>query len=90
MSLILTERPANGGLLRISHQSPGYDFGHFLREIANSLRRTFEKLPFLGDRRPETRFDLHCLAELAVQLAQFSALAAGKLGTPSQHCRAGH
>jgi hypothetical protein len=50
MSLILTERPANGGLLRISHQSPGYDFGHFLREIANSLRRTFEKLPFLGDR----------------------------------------
>jgi hypothetical protein len=30
MSLILTKRPDNGGLLRISHQSPGYDFEHFL------------------------------------------------------------
>jgi hypothetical protein len=48
--LIFAERPANGGLLRIGHQSPGSDFGHSQREIADSLRRTFEKLPFLGDR----------------------------------------
>jgi hypothetical protein len=54
LSLILVERPANGGLLRIGHQSPGSDFGHSRSEIADSLRRTFEKLPFLGDcgRRP--------------------------------------
>jgi hypothetical protein len=53
-SLILAERPANGGLLRISHRSLGSDFEHSHREIADSLRRTFEKLPFLGDcgRRP--------------------------------------
>jgi hypothetical protein len=52
--LILAERLANGVLLRISHQSPGSDFGHSQSEIADSLRRTFEKLPFLGDcgRRP--------------------------------------
>ena len=54
MSLILAERPANGGLLQISHQSPGSDFGHSQSETADSLRRTLEKLPFLGDcgRRP--------------------------------------
>jgi hypothetical protein len=54
LSLILVERPANGGLLRIGHQSPGSDFGHSRSEIADSLPRTFEKLPFLGDcgRRP--------------------------------------
>src|ERR1700694_612789 len=49
LSLILAERPANGGLLRIGHQSPGSDFGHSRSEMADSLRRTFEKLPFLGD-----------------------------------------
>ena len=54
MSPILAEMPANGGLLRTSRQSLGSDFGHSRSEIANSLRRTFEKLPFLGDcgRRP--------------------------------------
>src|ERR1019366_5236999 len=54
MSLILAEKPANGGLLRIIHQSPGSNFRHSQSEIAHSLRRTFEKLPFLGDcgRRP--------------------------------------
>jgi hypothetical protein len=36
-----------------------------------------------GDR---VRSALH--GELAVQLAEFSALAAGKLGMPSPHCRA--
>ena len=41
-------------LLRIGHQSPDSDFGHSRSELANSLRQTFEKLPFLGDcgRRP--------------------------------------
>src|ERR1700733_16091185 len=35
LSLILAERPANGGLLRIGHQSPGSDFGHSRSEIAD-------------------------------------------------------
>ena len=45
---------SNGGLLRISHRSPGSDFGHSQSETADNLRRTFEKFPFLGDcgRRP--------------------------------------
>jgi hypothetical protein len=30
-------------------------------------------------------FDLDCVAELAVQLAEFSALAGGKMGTLSPH-----
>jgi hypothetical protein len=56
MSLILAERPANGGLLRISQRSPGSNFRHSQSEIADSLRQTFEKLPFLGDcgRRPDS------------------------------------
>jgi hypothetical protein len=37
--------------------------------------------------RPETGFDLHCVAELAVQFAKFSAMAAGKLGMPSPRRR---
>jgi hypothetical protein len=49
MSLVLAERPANGGLLRISHQSLGSNFRHSQREIADSLGRTFEIFPFLGD-----------------------------------------
>jgi hypothetical protein len=36
---------------------------------------------------PENGFDVHCVAELAVPFAKFSALAAGKLGMPSPHCR---
>jgi hypothetical protein len=35
--------------------------------------------PVFGRQRPETGFDRDCVAELAVQLAKFSALAAGKL-----------
>src|SRR5664279_2192714 len=38
LSLILAERPANGELLRIGHQSPGSDFGHSRSEVADSLR----------------------------------------------------
>ena len=49
ISLILAERPANGGLLRISHEFLGSDIGHSRSEIADSLRQIFEKLPFLGD-----------------------------------------
>jgi hypothetical protein len=39
--------------------------------------------------RPETGFDLHYVAEFAVQLARFSGMAAGKLGMPGAHCGAG-
>src|SRR3981081_1367817 len=49
MSLILAERPANGGLLRIGGLSLDSEFGQFRSKIADSLRQTFEKLPFLGD-----------------------------------------
>jgi hypothetical protein len=53
-SLILAERPAIGGLLRISLQSPGSNLGHSLAQLGDSLRLMFEKLPFSGDwgRRP--------------------------------------
>jgi hypothetical protein len=52
--LILAERPANGGLLRISGQSPGSVIGSFGSEIVESLRPIPGKFPFLGDcaRRP--------------------------------------
>ena len=50
MPLIPAERPSNGGLSRISHRSPGSDLGHSQSAIADNLQRTFEKLPFLGDR----------------------------------------
>ena len=35
---------------------------------------------------PFAGFDLHCVAELTVQLAKFSALADGKLAMSSPHC----
>jgi hypothetical protein len=65
--------------LRIRPQSPGSGFRHFPTKIAGSLRRTL-KIPVFGRRRPETGFDLHCLAYFAVKLAKFSTLAAGKMG----------
>src|SRR5712691_6453081 len=49
MVLTLAERPANGGLLRISYQPPRSNFRHSRNEFADGLRQTFEKLPFLGD-----------------------------------------
>jgi hypothetical protein len=49
MSLILAERPANGVLLRTGGQSLDSELGQFQSKIADSLRQTFEKLPFLGD-----------------------------------------
>src|SRR5712664_457856 len=45
IALMLADRPANGGLLRISRQSPGSDLRHSPRETADSLWRTLEKLP---------------------------------------------
>ena len=39
----------NGGLSRIRGRSPDVKFGHFQVEIADSLLRTFEIFPFLGD-----------------------------------------
>jgi hypothetical protein len=47
--LILAERPANGGLLRISHRSPGSDFGHSQSEIADSFWSHVGIFPFSGD-----------------------------------------
>jgi hypothetical protein len=81
----MPERPANGGVLRIGYQSPGSETGRFGSEIADSLRQKFEIFPFSGDggRRPGS--DLHCVAELAVYLAKFSALAGGKLGMLIPH-----
>ena len=51
---VMPVMPASGRPLRIGGRSPGSGFGQFQSEIADSLRRTFEKLPFLGDcgRRP--------------------------------------
>jgi hypothetical protein len=47
--LLLAERSASGGLLRISRRSLGSDFPYSQREIDDSLPQMFEKLPFLGD-----------------------------------------
>src|ERR1700724_3572200 len=47
--MILAETPANGGLLRIGPESLGSHFRHSQTEIADSLGRSFEKLPFSGD-----------------------------------------
>jgi hypothetical protein len=54
LPLILTERPANGGLLPISGQSPDSVIGSFGSKIVESLRPILGKFPFLGDcaRRP--------------------------------------
>src|SRR5712672_1535766 len=60
--VILAERPANGGLLRIGHQSPGSYFRHSHTETAGSLRQIFEKTPVFGRLRLETGPDLHCVA----------------------------
>lgn len=53
-SLIPAERPANGRFPSMRHRSPGSSFQDFRSQIADSLRRIFEKLPFFGDggRRP--------------------------------------
>jgi hypothetical protein len=66
MSLILAERPTNGVLSRTGGQSLDSEFVQFRSKIADSLRQTFEKLPFFGRLRLETGFDLHCAAELAL------------------------
>jgi hypothetical protein len=48
-SPILAERPVNGRLPSMRHQSPGSSFRDFRSPIADSLRRIFEKLPLFGD-----------------------------------------
>jgi hypothetical protein len=77
-SPILAERPANGRLPSMRHQSPGSSFRDFRSPIADSLRRIFEKLPLFGDggRRPgsictvwwpnrlDPRFGSYCSASL--------------------------
>jgi hypothetical protein len=42
-------KPAKRGLPPMGHQSPGSSFRGFRSQIADSLRRIFEKLPFFGD-----------------------------------------
>src|ERR1700736_415226 len=44
----IPEMPANGGLLRIGGWSLDSGFGRFRLGLADSLRQTFEKLPFFG------------------------------------------
>jgi hypothetical protein len=88
MSLILAERPANGVLSRTGGQSVDSEFVQFRSKIADSLRQTFEKLPFSGDsdRRPGSiRTAGPCLEW---NIAKFSATTAGKLGMPSSDCSA--
>jgi len=52
--LVIRERPAYGGLVRIGDGSPGSEFGHVRLGIAESLRPSFEYSRFLetvaGDR----------------------------------------
>ena len=50
MCLILAERPADSGLLLISHRSPSSVFCHFGGENAESLRPQAGLFPFSGDR----------------------------------------
>jgi hypothetical protein len=80
MALTLAERPANGGLLRISFRSPGSNFGHSQTETADSLRGTFEKLPFLG--ACGWRLNSICTArpELAVEYRQILRYDRGQIG----------
>ncbi len=49
MSLILVERPANGGLFQFSEPSPASRFRQRRGEIAKSLWPHAEIFPFLGD-----------------------------------------
>ncbi len=76
----MLQRPANGGLLRIGYQSPGSEIGVSGSEIADSLRRIFEIFPFSGDWRPETGFDMHCMAGLTVQTRQILRLCCWEIG----------
>jgi hypothetical protein len=77
MSLSLGERPANGGLSRITHESPG----HSRSEIADSLRQAFEKLPFFGRLQLETGSDLHSVAKLAVKRCQILCYGRRQIGS---------
>jgi hypothetical protein len=60
-----SEKPANGGLSQFGSRSPDSQFGYLWTEngevSGHSLKNSvFRRL------RPETGFDLHCAAELAV------------------------
>ena len=64
------------------------------RLVGPNCRKSPDEYPnipvFWGRPTQETGFDFHSLADAAVQLAKFSASAAGKLGMPGPHCRAGN
>jgi hypothetical protein len=55
------ETPANGGLLRIGHQSLDSEMGRCGNEMTDSLPRIFEIFQFLGDSDPETGFGRDCV-----------------------------
>ena len=78
------ERPANGGLLQIGPESLGYELGLSRRQIAESLRPKFGKLPFretaVGD-----GFDPHWMVGLAAQLAKVFAIAVPQIGMSWPH-----
>ena len=58
---MLTEKPANGGLMQIGCWSLGSEFDRTEGEIADSLRRVFERFRF-RETRSETGFYLHYVA----------------------------
>ena len=46
------------------------------------------KTPVFGRLRPETGFDLHCVAEATVQTHKISGITGSRLGISRAHCRA--
>ena len=82
------EKPANGGLLRIRRPVSRLQIWGHAGPNCRKSPDEYPNIPVFGRPTPETEFDRHCMAELAVQFAKFSALADRNLGMPSPHCRA--
>jgi hypothetical protein len=77
---IVTERPANGGLLRNGSWSPGSGFLPYQGENAESLRPDTGIFPFSGDGDRRLGFDRHYVAGPAVVFPYFSLDRGGKSG----------
>jgi hypothetical protein len=71
--LTVAQRPAKGGLLRISHRSPGSDLG-VLRPKSPIVSRGHLKNSRFRETATGDRVRSALLAELALYLAKFSAL----------------
>jgi hypothetical protein len=67
----MPKSPANGGLSRFRGRSLGSRFGELRGETTESLRPYPVIFPFFGRPALETRFDLHCVADAAVQLVVY-------------------